>query len=113
MGHKKADAETENSNEQQLGRFGFSSTPQIRALLSEAVQHPQASQVGPQPLPSACYTALSTSFIHMHACLILVLQACVPVLVNCCVALAGAEGPVPATPGCRCCALEGGPACLQ
>lgn len=44
MGHKKADAETENSNEQQLGRFGFSSTPQIRALLSEAVQHPQASQ---------------------------------------------------------------------
>lgn len=47
MGQREA---ADTLEKQQLGRVGFSSTPQIQALLLEAVRHPQATQVRPESL---------------------------------------------------------------
>jgi hypothetical protein len=67
MGQQDQATPLESSTEQQLGRFGFSSTSKLHALLSEAVQHPHASQVRPQQLQAPSYQQCVQT--TCHACL--------------------------------------------
>jgi hypothetical protein len=95
MGKEGAAAVHEGSKEEQLGRFGFSSTPKLRALLSAAVQHPLASQVGTRALAGATRRISARNIVLQVVCYKRLHQ-----LEACCDLLAGTQGTVSATLEC-------------